>query len=174
MMKARARLHCALAFVAALGCARVSDLLVVEPEPRQLWRRASIQGVVRNSNTDEAISNARVVLECDCLNEAPTVLTDERGMYSFDGLPKGNYAVRIAAGQADVSKVFELPRNTDFRANFSVDPEAATRVVISADPPRPIGYDCIDCEFPLGHSPPIYLRTTVGNSLRDAVEAQTY
>jgi hypothetical protein len=136
-----------------------------------------INGLVEHSVEDGPIADALVVLQCSCLPAQQERFTDERGLYTFDGLPEGNYTIQVLKGKANTSKVTHLPEGAKFRANFSINPEADRRVVIIIEGPglpsdgrwpRPL--DCFVTE----RRSPIYFRTTVGNSLRDAVEASTY
>lgn len=155
----------------ALGCAPIvsaptldepvmsePEPVVSEPEPTNSPGDAGvIKGLVENSLTEEPFENALVVLMCMCLAAPQERFTNERGMYSFKDLPAGNYTVQVLAGQANVSKVTELPHGAKFKANFTINPEQD-------------GY--IGCGLATEHrSIPIYLRTTAGNSLRDAFEA---
>ena len=49
-----------------------------------------IQGVVKNSNNNQPIENAVVVLQCTCLSGEQQRMTNSRGVYSFGDLPSGN------------------------------------------------------------------------------------
>jgi len=68
-----------------------------------------ISGQVRHSKTREPIEDALVILQCTCLRGARETVTNEDGLYAFRGLPAGVYTVQVLAGEADVSKVIELP-----------------------------------------------------------------
>lgn len=68
-----------------------------------------IAGQVKNSKTGEPVENALVILQCTCLTGAREAQTNANGLYAFRGLPAGVYTVQVLAGQADVSKVIELP-----------------------------------------------------------------
>jgi hypothetical protein len=185
-MPAKIRSWCSLGLVMALGCAP----LVSEPAPPEFEPEPApepivpspdggvIVGVVEKSVTNEPIADALVVLQCSCLAGPQERLTNDRGIYSFDGLPQGNYTIQVLKGRANTSKVTELPKGAKFRANFAINPEADREIVIVIEGPglpsgggrlpRPL--DCFVTE----RRSPIYFRTTVGNSLRDAVEASTY
>lgn len=69
-----------------------------------------ISGQVKNSKTGEPVENALVILQCTCLTGPREAQTNADGVYAFRGLPAGVYTVQVLAGQADVSKVIELPR----------------------------------------------------------------
>ncbi len=84
---------------------------------------ASIRGVVTDRGDDEPIADALVVLQCTCLNGERETQTNARGIYRFDDLPPGNYTVQVLFGRANVSKVTQLPRGAQFRANFAIDPQ---------------------------------------------------
>jgi Ca-activated chloride channel family protein len=92
-----------------------------------------ISGVVKDTNTDAAIPNALVVLQCACLSAPREALTNARGIYAFDQLPPGSYTIQVLAHAANVSKIVELPRDAKFRANFAVDPEADAVIEIVVD-----------------------------------------
>lgn len=94
----------ALTLVFALPSA---DVRAADPPPRAGTGR--ISGTVIHSETREPIANALVVLQCTCLAGSRETTTDPRGRYAFARLPPGTYTVQVLAGQADVSKVFELP-----------------------------------------------------------------
>jgi Carboxypeptidase regulatory-like domain len=68
-----------------------------------------IAGQVKHSKTGEPVANALVILQCTCLAGAREAQTDADGNYAFRGLPAGVYTVQVLAGQADVTKVVELP-----------------------------------------------------------------
>jgi hypothetical protein len=168
----------ALALGAGLGCAPVvSEPARPEPppEPRSEASDAGVfNGVIKNSVTREPIANAMVVLQCSCLSAPRERFTNERGIYSFDELPAGNYTIQVLAGRANLSKVTELPRGAKFRANFSLDPRVvSTDVIVVYDARRVPDKGWSNCGI-REQSTPIHFRTTVGNSLRDAVEASTY
>jgi len=82
----------------------------------------TVRGHVRHRTTDAPLGNAIVLLRSSNIPDLE-MTTDDYGRYSFQGLPPGTYTVQVLVGQADVAKVFALPDNTKFRANFSVDPE---------------------------------------------------
>ncbi len=81
-----------------------------------------VNGQVRHPNTDVPLENAIVLLSSRGIPDLE-MTTDEFGRYGFEGLPPGTYTVQVLVGQADVAKVFALPDNAKFRANFSIDPE---------------------------------------------------
>ena len=89
-----------------------------------------ISGVVKNTNTDEAIENAVVILQCNCLSERQERMTNARGIYSFQDLPSGTYTIQVLAGKADVSKMTQLPRGAKVRANFAMNPDQDKAIVI--------------------------------------------
>ncbi|HLT36892.1 MAG TPA: carboxypeptidase regulatory-like domain-containing protein, partial [Enhygromyxa sp.] len=95
-----------------------------------------ISGTVKNSNTDQPIENAIVILQCTCLGGQQERMTNARGIYSFQDLPSGNYTIQVLAGKANVSKITQLPRGAKFRANFALNPEQdqVIELVVEAAP----------------------------------------
>jgi len=93
----------------------------------------SIRGVVTDRGSQVPIADALVVLQCTCLNGEREAQTNTRGIYRFDDLPPGNYTVQVLYGKANVSKVTQLPRAAQFRANFAIDPANEFVRVIRVD-----------------------------------------
>ena len=133
-----------LVLLSGLACAASQSS--IEPNELELVTRGQpavaaadtgvINGVVKDTRTGEALENAIVVLQCTCLPEQREAMTNARGIYSFAGLPAGNYSVMVLAGQAQVTKTTQLPRGAKFRANFSVDPskQQVIEIVVEAAP----------------------------------------
>lgn len=98
-------------------------VLALSPRPAQAWSDSgSISGVVTHAETGERMANAIVVLQCTCLSGTRETTTSANGLYAFRDLPTGTFTIQVLAGQADVSKVTQLPRGGKFRANFKLDP----------------------------------------------------
>jgi len=93
-----------------------------------------LTGVVRNRDSRAPIVGALVVLQCTCLPSALEVVTSGSGLYVFEDLPAGTYTVQALYGQADVSKVFDLPNGARFRANFEIDPDSEFRRLVRVAP----------------------------------------
>ena len=104
--------------------------------PESSSDKGVISGVVKNSNNDQPIENAVVVLQCTCLGSQQERMTNARGIYSFQDLPSGNYTIQVLSGKANVSKITQLPRGAKFRANFSLNPEQdqVIEIVVEAAP----------------------------------------
>ncbi|MEM7152433.1 MAG: VIT domain-containing protein [Myxococcota bacterium] len=92
----------------------------------------SISGVVTHTETNERME-ALVVLQCACLEGHRETMTNDRGIYAFRDLPPGTYTIQVLSGQADVSKVVELPGGAKFRANFRINPDNEFRRVIRVE-----------------------------------------
>ncbi len=122
---------------ASLGIIPATALMLV-PQDVQAAPTGTIQGVVKDKNTGDAIEGALVVLQCNCLQGEMEATTNARGIYTFNNLPAGQYTVQVLKGQADVSKVTELPAGAKFRANFTIDPDDKFRrkIVVDAAPVR--------------------------------------
>ena len=129
----RSLISMSLASIPAFGILLASDDADAAPPSSD---SGIINGTVKNSNTDQPIAGALVVLQCSCLGGQQERFTNERGIYSFTDLPQGNYTIQVLSGKANTSKVTELPRGAKFRANFSVNPEqdAPTVIVVDATP----------------------------------------
>ncbi|MCH9688733.1 MAG: TonB-dependent receptor [Deltaproteobacteria bacterium] len=100
------------------------------PSTAEAANEGTISGVLTHGKTKERISGALVVLQCSCLQGPRETQTNANGLYAFRNLPPGTYTVQVLAGQADVSKVANLPRGAKFRANFTVDPDDEFKRVI--------------------------------------------
>ncbi len=85
----------------------LGTLLALGPVPAS--SQGVISGTVVNSRTKERIENALVILQCTCLQETRETQTNANGLYAFRRLPPGVYTVQILVGDADVSKIVELP-----------------------------------------------------------------
>jgi|GEM_PF-1314825 len=83
----------------------------------------SLSGAVRHDKTEAPLGNALIVLQSRALSRPREMVTDEYGRYRFAGLPQGTYTVQVLVGNADASKVIDLPEDATFRANFNVDPQ---------------------------------------------------
>ncbi len=81
-----------------------------------------IRGRVTNSTDRQPLAGALVIVQCSCLSSSLEVTTNARGIYRFSNLPPGNYTIQVLSGEADVSKVTQLPRSAQFRADFSLNP----------------------------------------------------
>ena len=107
-------------------------MLALSPRPARAWSDSgSISGVVVNEDTGERLSNALVVLQCNCLQGARETTTNANGLYVFRSLPTGTFTIQVLAGQADVSKVTTLREGGTFRANFKLDPKNEFKRTIS-------------------------------------------
>lgn len=96
-----------------------------------------IEGVVKDSETQQALESARLILVCDCLAAGRETVTDERGAYSFSELPSGPYELQVRAGRSAITKVFDLPAETRMRANFTVNPRQGVTTTIAVASPAP-------------------------------------
>ena len=122
---------------ASIGILPATALLLV-PQDAQAAPTGTIQGVVKDKSTGEPIQGALVLLQCNCLQGEMETTTNSRGIYTFNNLPGGQFTVQVLKGQANVSKVTELPSGAKFRANFTVDPEDkfTRKVIVDAAPVR--------------------------------------
>ncbi|MGH1340163.1 MAG: DUF4349 domain-containing protein [Nannocystales bacterium] len=110
-------------------------VLALSPRPAEAGSDiGSISGVVTNADTGERMPNALVVLQCNCLKGARETTTNANGIYAFRDLPTGTFTIQVLAGQADVSKVTELPEGGTFRANFKLDPHNEFHRMIRVKP----------------------------------------
>ena len=82
-----------------------------------------IVGRVTNSEDKQPLSGALVLIQCSCLSSSLETTTNERGLYRFTDLPPGTYTIQVLSGEADVSRVTQLPRAAKFRADFSLNPQ---------------------------------------------------
>lgn len=99
-------------------------VLALSPRPAQAGNEnGSISGVVTNADTGERMPNALVILQCTCMPGTRETTTNDNGLYAFRGLPTGRFTIQVLGGQADVSKVTQLPSGAKFRANFELDPD---------------------------------------------------
>jgi hypothetical protein len=98
----------------------------------------TISGVVSDQTSGDKIESAIVVLQCACIQGTRETRTNADGLYSFRNLPPGTYTIQVLYGQADVSKITNLPRGAKFRANFSLDPknEFKKTIVVESKPVR--------------------------------------
>ena len=87
----------------------------------------TIEGSVKDENTDDPVPQALVILQCSCLQGQREVMTNADGLYRFRDLPPGRYTAQALAGQANVNKSFTATGGI-FRVSFVVDP--ANRFVI--------------------------------------------
>ncbi len=119
----RALSHAALAAGLLLAAPLAAATTLLAPSTVQAASNGTISGVVTNSKTKERIGEALVILQCACLQGARETQTNANGLYAFRDLPPGTYTVQVLAGQADVSKVADLPGGAKFRANFTLNPD---------------------------------------------------
>ncbi|MGB1274158.1 MAG: carboxypeptidase regulatory-like domain-containing protein, partial [Nannocystaceae bacterium] len=135
MNRTRNLLKYSLALPLAIG-APVAALTV--PDIAQAASDGAIKGVVTNPKNKEKVGDALVVLQCSCLQGTRETRTSKDGLYSFKNLPPGNFTIQVLTGQADVTKIVNLPRGASFRANFSIDPsnEFKRTVVVKSKPIR--------------------------------------
>ncbi len=103
------------------------------PSTAQAANEGTISGVLTHGKTKERISGALVILQCSCLQGPRETQTNANGLYAFRNLPPGTYTVQVLQGQADVSKVANLPRGAKFRANFTIDPDDEFKRVIRVE-----------------------------------------
>lgn len=120
-----------LIVMALAGCATPGTDTVLSPDAIEIGLPdvgASISGEVRGPD-GVPLANAYVIVQSTALVEQRERLTNERGAFGFDDLPPGNYTIQVLAGNADVSKIVELPKDARYRANFSVNPEEEGRLM---------------------------------------------
>ncbi len=77
-----------------------------------------VRGIVRDSQSGEALEGALVILQCDCLAGQREVQTDANGVYNFRRLPAGEYTVQVLYGQAIVNRSHALAPATGVRLDF--------------------------------------------------------
>lgn len=106
----------------------------------------ALSGVIKDSDTGAPIANALVILQCTCLDEQREASANAQGVYAFDRLPAGRYTVQVLVGEANVSKVFELPSQARFRGNFAVDPQSDEVIVVVVGGGPTLGF----CNLPPG------------------------
>ncbi|MGB1016452.1 MAG: VWA domain-containing protein, partial [Nannocystaceae bacterium] len=102
----------------------------------EMAAQGMISGVVTDAKTKKKIAGALVVLQCSCLQGARETQTNATGLYAFRYLPPGRYTIQVLSGQAEVSKVANLPRDAKFRANLSIDPNASFKRIIAVHSAR--------------------------------------
>jgi hypothetical protein len=97
-------------------------------------------GAIAGSIQHEGIAGAGaiVILQSTALPSQLEAITDERGIYSFEGLPPGNYTIQVLWGKANTSKIVQLPTDGRFRANFSVNPEQSQEFFVGMIVESPI------------------------------------
>lgn len=106
-MQAILRLCSSLGFVAALGCTPLvpnSTPPESGPDPSASSEAGLINGIVKDSNTGEAVANALIMLQCTCLETSLERFTNDRGIYSFAELPPGRYTVQVFSGDSHLAK----------------------------------------------------------------------
>nr|MCH9685405.1 carboxypeptidase-like regulatory domain-containing protein [Deltaproteobacteria bacterium] len=85
--------------------------------------QGGILGVVRQSDTNEWISGALIVVQCTCLPQARETTTNAQGVFAINGLPAGKYTVQVLAGRGDISRVIDLPQGKQARLNMAMRPD---------------------------------------------------
>ncbi len=93
----------------------------------QADENTAIAGAVTHERTGERVADAVVLLQCACLPSTRETRTNGEGLYAFRNLPAGVYTIQVLTGQAEVTKIVDLPRGTSYRAGFVVDPNDSFR-----------------------------------------------
>lgn len=105
-----------------VGTAATGALLFA-PRSAEAADKGAVSGVVTRESDGGALGDALVILQCNCLQGPRETTTNADGLYAFSSLPPGTYTIQVLSGEANVSKVFALPRAAKFRANFKIDPK---------------------------------------------------
>lgn len=80
----------------------------------------AISGVVRDTDTDEGIDGALVVLRCRCDADGTDTMTDARGVYQFTELPESKYKLVVHHPAGETIRRVDVERDASYRVNFSV------------------------------------------------------
>ena len=82
-------------YAAALGTAGLLGTSLVSPHDAraQSQTTGAIQGVVKDSKTNEALPGVTVVATATALQQTQSAITDEKGFYKISDLPPGDYKV---------------------------------------------------------------------------------
>jgi hypothetical protein len=80
----------------------------------------TISGVVKRSGSDDPLANATIVLSCSCLADEVSTTTNGRGIYSFNGLPAGQYIVQGFTTELTGQVRVELGRGAIMRAHLTL------------------------------------------------------
>ena len=93
------------------------------PDTAEAASDGVINGAVTDEKTGDRINEAIVILQCACLQGTRETRTNSEGLYTFKNLPPGAYTVQVLTGQANVSKIVDLPRGAKYRVNVALDPK---------------------------------------------------
>lgn len=80
----------------------------------------AISGVVRDTDTDEGIEGALVVLRCRCDADGTDTMTDARGVYQFTELPESKYKLVVHHPAGETIRRVDVASDASYRVNFSV------------------------------------------------------
>ncbi len=140
--RSRALIRAALSLATFVGVPLVAAaaLGIIGPSTAHAASDGSISGAVKHTKTKKPVAGALVIAQCSCLQATRETQTNEDGIYSFRDLPPGRYTLQVLAGDANVSKVTDMPRAGKLRANFTVDP-ADDQIRILYVTPQPIIQD---------------------------------
>ncbi len=124
-----------------LGALLVLSSAVVGPReslasPQEEKQAGSIVGVVTDEKTKERVVNALVILQCTSFEGTRERSTNANGLYAFREVPAGTCTIQVLSGQADVSKIVDLPAGGKYRANFRIDPANEFKREIRVSPVR--------------------------------------
>jgi len=134
----RPLLNYTLSLPLVIAPASLAIMALTLPDVAHAASDGAISGAVTDRNNNDKIENAIVVIQCACLQGTRETRTNAEGLYSFRNLPPGTYTVQVLYGQADISKVTNLPRGAKFRANFAIDPknEFKQTIIVDSKPVR--------------------------------------
>jgi hypothetical protein len=104
--------------------------------PSQTGATGTISGITSGGKDNQPIANALVVVSCTCLDEPIEAYSNDRGIYSFTGLPAGIYTVQGFYDTLDADRRVDLPRGGSVRADLSLRGEKQLDVTeITLTPP---------------------------------------
>jgi outer membrane receptor protein involved in Fe transport len=122
-----------LLVAAAIGAASVTaqlyDLTRVEA---QNATTGAVRGIVKDSNTGEALVGVTVVATSPSLQGTQSAITDENGLYLITTLPPGVYQISFFYADATVNSTgVAVSANGTTTNNQKINPDAGTKTVIN-------------------------------------------
>ena len=130
----RALLKSILSFPLALSPVSVAALTaIMMPSTAEAAEGGSIRGIVSDAETGEPVSDAIIIVQCNCLESPRETRPNAAGVYALYDLPPGRYTVQVLAGKQSTSKVVTLEREQSTNMNFSVTPSKPEVIEVEVD-----------------------------------------
>lgn len=83
----------------------------------------TIKGDVLDSETDEPLQGALLVLRCDCFAGEREMQTNANGVFAFRDLPAGTYEVQVLHGNSESTKSVRMRSDQTIRLRFVLSKE---------------------------------------------------